>query len=136
MAHAIVVIKIDPEKRLVAAIGIKPSTRGVAQVLGVGEKSSRILLSDLNGEKLLVGCRVGLPLEAARAEWRFRGCDNIAGVGILFGSKGGSTEYMHKPPVDVDWVRREIVWCEPGEVAPAAEVAELLGLNATPVDEN
>jgi hypothetical protein len=128
MGKSIVIIKIDPLKRKIARMAIKPTTRGVTSILGPGIKRHRVILDDVNGEKLIVGCRVDRDEAKKEKEWRFRGCDNFAGVGILFGSRNRDMEYMGNCPVDVEWVEREIVWCEPGENAPAAEVRERLGL--------
>lgn len=135
MSKPVVVIKIDPYRRRIARIPIKPTTRGVASVLGPGNKRHRVILNDVNGEKLVVGCRTNLDPDKPLPEWRIRGCDNFAGVGILFGSRDGSMDYMGHCPVDVAWVQRELVWCEPGENAPAAEVAEVHGIPLVEGDE-
>lgn len=135
-AKRILVLKVNPITRSIAEIRIKPSTKGVRGVLGMGQLMHRVILDVLNGEKLVVGLRVGLDPAGGTPEWRLRGTDNFAGVGILFGSRQGSMEFMGSSPADLAWARREIIWCEPGEVAPAAEVAERMGLEATPVEEN
>lgn len=135
-ATKIVVLKVNPITRSIVAIRIKPSTSGVRGVLGMGTLRHLVVLDNVNGEKLVAGLRVGLDPEGGMPEWRLRGTDNFAGVGILFGSRNRSVEFMGNCPADIEWARREIIWCEPGQVAPAAEVAERLGLEATPVGEN
>lgn len=131
MSQVIVILKVDPEKRRIVRMPIKATTRGVRGVLGIGNLKHHVVMDEINGEKLIVGVRVGLPEDSGLAEWRIRGFDNYAGVGILFGSRdGGDMSYMGNCPVDVAWAEKMIVWCEPGDSAPAAEVAARMGLPA------
>jgi hypothetical protein len=131
---AVTIIKIDPEKRKIARISIKPSIQGVRAVIGAAQIGHRVLLDDVDGEKLLVAARVSQDPDKPLPEWRLRGTDNTAGAGFLFGTLNRRMDGMWHCPVGLAWVEREIVWCEPGEVAPAAEVAEVLGIEATPVE--
>jgi len=136
MAKPVTIIKIDPNKRLIARISIVPSVMGVRKIIGAAKINHRTLLDNVEGEMLLVAARVEQDPDKPLPEWRLRGTDNTAGTGFLFGTLNRKLDGMWHCPVDVEWVKREIVWCEPGEVAPAAEVAERLGLTgATPVDE-
>lgn len=127
-AVKISVLKIDPVKRKIAMIRIKPSTSGVRSVLGMGTLRHHVVLDDVNGERLIAGMRVGLERDDKTPEWRVRGCSNYAGVGILFGTRNRSMEFPADVPVDLAWAEREIVWAGPGEDAPAKEVRERMSL--------
>jgi hypothetical protein len=134
VALPVIIIKIDPEKRKIARMSIKPSVAGVRAVIGTARIGHRVILDDVNGEKLLVAARTEQDPAKPRPEWRLRGTDNTAGTGFLFGTLNRRMDGMWHCPVDVAWVEREIVWCEPGEVAAAAEVAQRLGIAATPLE--
>lgn len=143
MAKTIVVILVNPAKRTVARLAIKPSLRAVRLLLGAaGEINARRLVADVNGEDLFVGSRTNVARDHQFKEWRIRGGENTVGEGVLFGAftvrtaqharetgkPVGTKVYdgMWNCPVDVAWVESRIVWCEPGEDAPAAEVEEAM----------
>lgn len=136
MPQAVVVIKIDPEKRQIARLAIKPSVAGVRQILGAADFGHKVLLDEINGEQLLVASRFNVDPEKPLKEWRIRGGDNTAGIGLLFGTfnRNAGGPGMWHSPVDVVWCERMIVWCEPGENAPASEVRAAQGI-ATPADQ-
>jgi hypothetical protein len=135
MPRAVIIYKIDPAKRLIARMPIIPSTKGVRSIIGCSQIGHRVLMDAPNGEMLLVAARVEQPRDKPHPEWRLRGTDNTVGVGFLFGTLNRKLDAMWHCPVELDWIEREIVWCEPGEVAPAAEVAKMLGIDATPAAE-
>lgn len=135
MPRPVTIIKIDPEKRLIVRMSIVPSIQGVRRIIGCSKIGHRVLLREINGEKLLVGARIEQPREKKHLEWRIRGCENTVGVGILFGTLNQKMDGMWHCPVDVTWVGRNIVWCEPGEDAPAAEVAEVQGIELEIAEE-
>lgn len=136
MPRAVIIFKIDPAKRLIARMPIIPSTKGVRSIIGCSQIGHRRLMDAPNGEMLLVAARVEQPRDNNHPEWRLRGTDNTVGVGILFGTLNRKLDGMWHCPVDLEWIQREIVWCEPGEVASADEVAKLLGLgDAQPAEE-
>lgn len=128
MPKPVTIIKIDPERRMIVRMSIKPSIFGVRQLIGCANIGHRILLHDAKGEMLLVGARVDQDREKPKKEWRIRGGDNTVGVGILFGTLNRKLDGMWHVPVDVEWVKRHVVWAEPEADAPAAEVAIARGL--------
>lgn len=144
MAKTIIVIKVEPIMRKIVRMPIKPSLIGIRNLLNSSKISARILLDDVNGEALIVGSRINVDPVHPFKEWRLRGGDNTVGVGVLFGTFTIRTEQQSREwgrpigariaegmwhcPVDVAWVERRIVWCEPGEDAPAAEIAEAMDL--------
>lgn len=147
MPKPVTIIKIDPERRIIARMSVKPSIPGVRILIGCSNIGHRVLLQDAGDppEQLIVGARVDQDPGKPKKEWRLRGGDNTVGVGILFGTKtirteaesrawgqpiGWRSSTMWHVPVDVEWVKSRIIWCEPGEDAPAAEVTEALGLPA------
>jgi hypothetical protein len=145
MPKTVICIRVDPIRKSVTRIVVKPSTAGMRRLLGASELSARVLLEDVgNGDGLAVGSRVNVNRDHPFKEWRLRGGENTVGIGILFGLPLVRTEKearetgkpigtrlaggMWHCPVDIAWVQRRIVWCEPGEDAPAEEVREELGV--------
>jgi hypothetical protein len=128
MSRPVTIIKVDPEKRIIVRMSVKPSIAGVRKLIGCNNIGHRILLHDAKGEMLLVGARVDQDREKPKKEWRIRGGDNTVGTGILFGTLDRKLDGMWHVPVDVEWVKKHVVWADPGEDAPAAEVAVAQGL--------
>lgn len=128
MPKPVTIIKIDPEKRLIARMSIKPSIPGARALIGCANIGHRILLHDVEGEMLLVGARVDRDREKPLKEWRIRGGDNTVGVGILFGTLNRRLDGMWHVPASLEWVKKNVVWADPEEDATAAEVAVAQGL--------
>jgi hypothetical protein len=116
------ILKVDPNKRLIAQMAIMPSIKGVRTMIQVSKVAWRTLLEDMNGEKLLVAAKADRDRGKADKEWRIRGGENTAGISILFGTLDKKMEGMWHCPVSKEWLERNIVWAEPGEDADAAEV--------------
>jgi hypothetical protein len=132
MSDAILIVKVDPARRTIVRMPIKPSLRGVRKLLGTSQVDARVLLDTVPGsdEMLLLGARVNVHRRHVFKEWRLRGHENTVGVGILFGTLNRKADGMCHCPVSVEWLEKRIVWCEPGEDAPAEEVREAMGLDA------
>jgi hypothetical protein len=128
MAKAVIIIKVDPNKRTIARMPMIPSIKGIRTLITTSKVGWRKLLEDVNGEILLCASKVDRDRGKADKEWRIRGGENTAGIGILFGTLDKKLDGMWHCPVDVAWVEARIVWCEPGEDAPAAEIAEVQGI--------
>lgn len=128
MARAVIIIKVDPNKRTIARMPMIPSIKGIRTLITTSKVGWRKLLEDVNGEILLCASKVDRDRGKEDKEWRIYGGENTAGIGILFGTLDRKLDAMWNCPVDVAWLEKRIVWCEPGEDAPAAEIAEAQGI--------
>lgn len=118
------IIKIDPERRLIVQMPMVPSIRGVRQLINATATNIgwRKLVEDVHGEHLLCASRTNVDEEKPLKEWRLRGGENTAGMGILFGTLNKKMDGMWHCPVTKSWVERNIIWAEPGDDAKAEEV--------------
>lgn len=134
MAKSIIIIRIDPVTRSIAKMKMpcgRDATREVRRILraearaqigwhrlvDIEEKRLTSTVPDMRRAGATIKVDAGpTPLIAAglldvadsSSVWRLRGCEDHAGIGILFGQ--GSGGGMVDVPVDVAWVERRIVW--------------------------
>lgn len=108
------IIRIDPYKRSIAKIKFKcgrnavPEVKRILRAQTVGHQElQRVLLSG-NEAPLIVAA--GLDIEKTEPGWRLRGGEVTVGISMLFGKGAGGG--MIDVPVDVEWVKRSIVWVE------------------------
>lgn len=128
MPQAIIVLKVDPIRRQITRMPMIPSIKGVRSLVKSYNIGWKRLLEDVDGEILLVAAKLDRDVKKLDKEWRLYGGDNTAGIGVMFGTMDRKLDGMWHCPVDVAWVEQRIVWCEPGENAPAAEIADAKGI--------
>lgn len=150
MSQSITIIRIDPVGRKVAKMLMKCGQNAVSEVrrilrAGRDDKIGWHKLTDIEEVRLtrrephpeLQGLTrevdVGpTPLVAAGklntdeavAKWHLRGCEEHAGIGILFGQGLGGG--MVNVPVDVAWINARIVWTDGEDMDSLRERAEAL----------
>lgn len=134
----ITIIRIEPETQSIAKLRMRCGKNAVPEVRRIlrATRTQRIgshELVEIEEKRLyrkephprLIGVKVDVdagptPLVAAGvlnadeaiAKWHLKGCEQHAGIGLLFGKGIGGG--MVDVPVDVAWVRARIVWL-PGE---------------------
>lgn len=128
MKRQVSIIRIDPYRQAIARISMES---GKSPAIGT-RAAKRILKSDRVGFRQLVEldpiplmCAGRLDVEQNMPGWRFAGSEETAGISFLFGQGPGGG--MADVPVDVEWVRKRILWleCEYDEGEGAkAEAAE------------
>jgi hypothetical protein len=104
-------IRIDPKNQAIAKIRKKvgkDATRLVAEIVRAKEVQAHQLIS-IGDTALIVAAAVSV--EEGTHAWRIRGCEDTAGIGLLFGKGDGGG--MIDCPVDIDWVKRRIKWIDP-----------------------
>lgn len=125
MKKQVAIIRIDPYRRTIARI-LMESGRSAA----IGNRAAKRILKATH-----VGFRKVMELEpvalavAGRLDvtetmpgWRFAGSEDTAGISFLFGQGDGGG--MTDVPVDVDWVRKRIIWLECEYVEAEQDAAE------------
>lgn len=111
------VIRIDPVRRAVAALTLKPAKEATPQLLRIMRAktiNSRRLMSTDAGDLIVVSA---LDIDESVPMWRFPGTEDTAGIGVLTGINPENRRLVHAP-VSVEWVRERIQWIEgekPGE---------------------
>ncbi|MDC7810527.1 hypothetical protein [Sphingomonas koreensis] len=134
----ITIIRIDPDNQAIAKMRMRCGRNAVPEVrrilrAGRAQKIGSHELVNIEEKRLfrkephpkLIGVSVDVdagptPLVAAGvlnadeaiAKWHLKGCEDHAGIGLLFGKGIGGG--MVDVPVNVAWVRSRIVWL-PGE---------------------
>jgi hypothetical protein len=134
----ITIIRIEPETQAIAKMRMRCGKNAVPEVrrilrAGRAQNIGSHQLIDVEEKRLVtkaqhpqfIGMTVDVdagptPLVAAGvlnadesiAKWHLKGCEEHAGIGLLFGKGIGGG--MVDVPVDVAWVRARIVWT-PGE---------------------
>lgn len=126
---ALRIIRIDPYKRVVAempfmAAGKGTTYREVARIVRAKTVEPRKLM-EVEFTPLIVAA--GAREDEEKPMWRLQGCEDTAGIGILFGQ--GPGDGMIDAPVSREWVLKRIVWSD-GETAEGRDqrAAETLPL--------
>ena len=115
-------IRIDPKTQAIAKIRKKvgkDATKLVRDIVRAREIQAHQLIN-IGDTALIVAAAV--QVEEGTHAWRIRGCEDTAGIGLLFGKGPGGG--MIDCPVDIDWVNRRIVWIEPETHEQFADRAE------------
>lgn len=122
------VIRVDPHKHAIASIVVdigksnEQALRAVKRVLRADTVGHQELLPPYDGAPALIIAGALNVIESTDA-FRLRGCEDHAGIGILFSrGPGGGMIDVH---VDAAWVSKRIVWIA-GET-PEAMRARALG---------
>lgn len=120
------IIRIDPARRTIAAITMRA---GKSPAVGTQE-AKRIIGQKLVGFRELVAMEPTKLMVAGRLDvtesmpgWRIPGTEDTAGVSFLFGKGEGGG--MTDVPVNLDWLRKRIIWMtseyDAGDEQEAAE---------------
>lgn len=151
---SIVVLRIDPNKRTIAAMSLRAGknlTPDLLRILRVRHIVSRKILdhpskrqlvpnprSHLQGQPAMIdkgpiGIMVvaGRDVDESDNGWRIRGGEDTAGISIVYGGVGDA-EIMADSPVNAEWLRERIQWIEGEDIASVNERAQemLPGINA------
>lgn len=108
------IIRVDPEKRTIAMRKMRCGKTAVSEVRRIVKAKDlghkRISQMIVDGAEVPIIVAVGINLPDSAKEWRIRGSEFTAGIGILFGQGPGGG--MVDVPVDVDWATKMIIWKE------------------------
>lgn len=150
---AITVLRIDPNKRTIAALNLRAGgnlTPDLLRILRARHIVSRKLMDHPTQRRLVrnrhahipgqpamidqgpVGIMVvaGRDVEETDRGWRIRGGEDTAGISIVYGG-GTDGEIMMDSPVKVAWLLERIQWLEGEDISSVKERADemLPGIN-------